>query len=158
MPGHHCSLPPPCDCQCYLRPGPYYSNLNGNLRASPVAQTVKNLPTLWETWSQSLGQEEPLEMGMATHSNILAWRIPWTEHGHTEQLMLSLLMEILNKKSDHLPTHFTTLPIKFIYWNSHPSVGRGSIPGPSWIPQSEDAQITCVKWQRTVGVCIFSPT
>ena len=69
----------PVSCQCYLRLGPYYSNLNGNLRASPVAQMVKNLPALWETWFQSLGQEDPLEKGMATHSNILVWRIPWTE-------------------------------------------------------------------------------
>jgi len=40
---------------------------------------VKNLPIMWETWVQSLGQEDPLEEGMATHSSIFAWRIPWTE-------------------------------------------------------------------------------
>ena len=40
---------------------------------------VKNLPAVWETWVQSLGSEDPLEKGMATHSSILAWRIPWTE-------------------------------------------------------------------------------
>ena len=40
---------------------------------------VKNLPAMWETWVQSLGWEDPLEEGMATHSNILAWRTPWTE-------------------------------------------------------------------------------
>ena len=39
----------------------------------------KNLPTMQETWVQSLGREDPLEKGMATHSRILAWRIPWTE-------------------------------------------------------------------------------
>ena len=44
-----------------------------------VAQTVKNLPAMWETWIQSLVQEDPLEMGLATHSSILAWRIPWIE-------------------------------------------------------------------------------
>ena len=44
-----------------------------------MAQTVKNLPTLWETWVQPLGSEEPLEKGMATHSSILARRILWTE-------------------------------------------------------------------------------
>ena len=43
-----------------------------------VAQTVKNLPAMQETWVQSLGWEDPLEEGMATHSSILAWRI-WTE-------------------------------------------------------------------------------
>ena len=43
------------------------------------AQMVKNLSTMQETWVRSLGWEDPLEKGMATHSNILAWRIPWTE-------------------------------------------------------------------------------
>ena len=42
-----------------------------------MAQLVKNLPAVQETWVQSLGQEDPLEKGMATHSSILAWRIPW---------------------------------------------------------------------------------
>ena len=46
---------------------------------SLVAQTVKNLLAMWETRVLSLGQEDPLEEGMATHSSILAWRIPWTE-------------------------------------------------------------------------------
>ena len=40
---------------------------------------VKNLPEMWETWVQSLGQEDPLEKGMATHSSILSWEIPWTK-------------------------------------------------------------------------------
>ena len=40
---------------------------------------VKNLPATWETWVQSLGQEDPLEKKMATHSSIPAWRIPWAE-------------------------------------------------------------------------------
>ena len=43
-----------------------------------MAQTVKNLPAVKETWVQSLDLEDPLEKGMATSSNILAWRIPWT--------------------------------------------------------------------------------
>ena len=48
-------------------------------RDSLVAQTVKNLPAIQEAWVQSLGQENPLEKEMATHSNILAWKISWTE-------------------------------------------------------------------------------
>ena len=48
-------------------------------RASLVAQKVKNLPAMQETWVLSLSQEEPLEKGMATLSSILAWEIPWTE-------------------------------------------------------------------------------
>ena len=44
-----------------------------------VARMIKNLPVMQETWVQSLGQEDPLEEGMATYSSILAWRISWTE-------------------------------------------------------------------------------
>ena len=44
-----------------------------------MAQTVKNMPVIQETQVQFLGQEDPLEEGMATHSSIVAWRIPWTE-------------------------------------------------------------------------------
>ena len=44
-----------------------------------MAQTVKNLPAMWETLVQSLGQEDSLEKGMAIHSNVLAWRTPWAE-------------------------------------------------------------------------------
>ena len=47
--------------------------------ASLVAQTVKNLPAMWETWVLSLSWEDPLEKETATHSSILVWRIPWTE-------------------------------------------------------------------------------
>ena len=46
--------------------------------ASLVAQLVKNPPAMWETWVQSLGWEDPLEKETATHSSVLAWRIPWT--------------------------------------------------------------------------------
>ena len=45
-------------------------------RTSLVAQTVKRLPAMWETWVRSLGQEDPLEKEMATHSSTLAWKIP----------------------------------------------------------------------------------
>ena len=44
-----------------------------------MTQTVKNLPAMWETQVQSLSQEDSLEKGVASHSSILAWRIPWTE-------------------------------------------------------------------------------
>ena len=48
---------------------------------------VKNTPAMWETWIPSLGWEDPLENGMATHSSILAWRIPWTVR-RSNQLIL----------------------------------------------------------------------
>ena len=66
-----------------------------------MAQTVRNLPAMWETWVQSLGWEDSLEKGVATHVSILAWRIPRTEEPggvqsmgsqrvrHTKQLTLS---------------------------------------------------------------------
>ena len=52
-----------------------------------MAQTVTNLPAWQETWVQSLGGEDPLEKGMATHSSILAWRIPWAEEAGGLQSM-----------------------------------------------------------------------
>ena len=65
--------------------------------ASLVAHLVKNLPAMWETWVLSLSWEDPLEKGKATHSSILAWKIPWTVYSPwglkdsemTEQLSLS---------------------------------------------------------------------
>ena len=56
-------------------------SLNGSLdnMASRVAQAIKSLPAIHETWVQSLGWEDPLEKRTATHSSILAWRIPWAE-------------------------------------------------------------------------------
>ena len=54
-----------------------------------MVQTLKDLPEMRETWVQSLGQEDPLEKGLATHSGILAWRIPWTEEPGGLQSMSS---------------------------------------------------------------------
>ena len=56
-----------------------YVTTKGKNEASLVAQTVKHLPTVRETWVRSLGWEDPLEKEMATHSSTLAWKIPWTE-------------------------------------------------------------------------------
>ena len=53
--------------------------------ASLVVQLVRNLPAMWETWVQSLGWQDPLEKGKATHSSILAWRIPWTVYSMGSQ-------------------------------------------------------------------------
>ena len=57
--------------------------------ASLVVQMIKNPPAVQETWVQSLGWEAPLKKGMATHSSILAWRIPWTEEPGGLQSMRS---------------------------------------------------------------------
>ena len=56
-------------------------------RVSPVAQTVKRLPALWETQVRFLGQEDPLEKAMAIHSSTLAWKIPWMEEPDRLQSM-----------------------------------------------------------------------
>ena len=86
---------------CWGPSGPSINIHSAFLRASPVAQRVMKLPAMREARAWSLGQEDPLEKGMATHSSILAWRIPWTEEpggycpwGHkeldvTEQLSLA---------------------------------------------------------------------
>ena len=52
--------------------------MTGWIRTSLIAQLLKNPPAMWESWVQSLGWEDPLEKGKATHLSILAWRIPWT--------------------------------------------------------------------------------
>jgi len=63
----------PCAARLFCLPKCYHH------RAPLVAQMVRNLPAMQETWVQSLSQEDPLEKEMVTHSSILAWRIPWTE-------------------------------------------------------------------------------
>ena len=66
------------------------------LWASLVAQMVKNLPAMQETWVRSLGQEDLVEQGMATHSSILAWRVPWTEEpGGLQLIIKSLLSQLI---------------------------------------------------------------
>ena len=108
-------------------------------RASLVAWTVKNLPIMQETWFQSLGQEDPLEKRMVTHSSILAWRIPWAEEhgrlyspwGHKELDM--------TKQLTH--THVTSnrgkmvLPLFSTYSTYH--LGAGALVGEFWINGSQ---------------------
>ena len=78
-----------------------------------VTQTVKNLPAMQETWVQSLGQEYPLEKGMAIHSSILAWRIPRTEETGRLQSMGSQRVRndwvtIISTHSSHISLHMST--------------------------------------------------
>ena len=68
---------------------------------------VKRLPTMWETWVRSLGREDPLEKEMATHSSILAWKIPWTEEPGGLQSMGSQKSQ--TQLSDFTSLHFTSL-------------------------------------------------
>ena len=62
--------------------------LDVEFRASLVAQRLKSLPPMRETWVRSLGQEDPLEKEMANHSSTLAWKIPWTEEPGKLQSMV----------------------------------------------------------------------
>ena len=73
---------------------------------------VENLPAMQETWVQSLGQEEPLEEEMATHSSILAWRIPWTEEPCRLQ---SMVLQSQTRLSTHTQEHSAAL-VFFFFW------------------------------------------
>ena len=66
-----------CQALCFLCI--FLFSIYSSLRDSLVAQRLKRLPAMWETWVRSLGWEDPLEKEMASHSSILAWRIPWME-------------------------------------------------------------------------------
>ena len=77
------------------------------MRASLVAQTVKNWPTMRETWVQFLCQDDPLETGMATHSIILAWKIPWTEEPGGLQSME--LQRVGHNRATNTLLHFQDL-------------------------------------------------
>ena len=80
-------------------------------QASLVAQMVKNLPMIWETWVQSLGREDTLEKGMAIYSSILAWRIPWTEeHLPYIGLVKKFIWEFKNLKKKSLANPIYTFP------------------------------------------------
>ena len=83
-------------------------------QASLVAQIVKNLPAMQETWLQSLGWEDPLEEGMANHSSILAWRIPWTEESDGLQSMGNKELD-MTEQLPHTDTHTHTHTHTHIY-------------------------------------------
>ena len=84
-----------------------------------MAQTVKNLPAKQETWVQSLGREDSLEKGVATHSSILAWGIPWTDEPQATVHGITELDTTEQLKHTHTHTHiyiyfFPTFSVKYI--------------------------------------------
>ena len=87
-----------------------------------LAQTVKNLPAMRETRVWSLGQEDPLEKGMATHSNILAWRISWTEEpGGLQFVGLQRVGHDWAARSHtHTHTHSLTDSYDYYWHHCHP--------------------------------------
>ena len=110
--------------------------------ASLVAQLVKNLPAVQETWVPSLGWEDPLEKGVATHSSILAWRIPWTvwSVGHKEL--------DTTERSSHSHTQSMSLHKKVCPRFPFPSqlnTWPGS-SGPVWMRVGmEEGRVACVR-------------
>ena len=88
-------------------------------QASLVAQLVKNPPAMWETWVRFLGWEDPLEKDMATHSSILAWRIPWTV-----AFQAPLSMGFSREE----------------YWSGWPLPSQGDLPNPGIEPSSPALQ------------------
>ena len=90
--------------------------------ASLVAQTLKNPPAMWETWVQSLGWEALLEEGMANHSSILAWRIPWTDEP-------GVLRSLGRKEADMTERLSTAQHITYLWPN--PWLWLSTSPSPS---------------------------
>ena len=107
-------------------------------RDFPVAQTVKNLPARQETWVSSLDWEVPLEKGMAIHSSILAWRIPWTEKPGGLQSMGS------QRVGHHWATSLSLFP--FMHWR------RKWQPTPVFLPEESQG------WGSLVGRCLWGRT
>ena len=108
---------------------------------------LKRLPAMWETWVRSLGQEDPLEKEMATHSSIVAWRIPWTEEPGRLQSMGSQRV-----RHDWVtsPSFFLSrFIIAFLPRNRHLLI--------SWL-QSPSAVILELKKIKSVTVSIVSPS
>ena len=91
-----------------------------------VAQMVKNLPTMWETWVWYLGWEDPLEEGMVTHASILAWRIPWTKEPDKLQSLGSQRVRHDWVTDTHTHTQATITTISF--WNICITPQRNPVP------------------------------
>ena len=99
-----------------------------------MAQTVKSLPAMWETWVQSLSQEDPLKKEMATHSSVPAWKIPWTkETGRLQSIGLqrvrhyeatSLSFPLLS--GDHKNVRSTIFSLSYLLYNYAESSGFSS--------------------------------
>ena len=99
------------------------SSSNHTFRASLVAQLVKNLPAMQETWIRSLGWEDPLEKGRATHSSILVWRIPWTKGVVKSRTWLSNFHFHHTFRTSQVVLVVKNLPVMQETWDT------GSVPG-----------------------------
>ena len=84
-----------------------------------MAQRVKNLPTMQETWVQSLGQEDHLEKEMETHSSILVWKIPWTQEPGRLQSVGSQESDMTERLNNNRPMEQSSLYFKCKYTHTH---------------------------------------
>ena len=108
-----------------------------HIRVSLVAQRVKNLPAMQETWVQSLGWEDPLENGMATHSSILAWRIPWADEPGGLQSMGS------QRVRHYWETNTFTSLSRFMFHILHLSVSHSALSNSLWPHGLYPARLLC---------------
>ena len=121
-----------------------------SLGTSLVAQMVKNLPAMQETQVQFLGQEDPLEKEMATHSSILAWRIPWTDKPGGLQSMGLQESDTTEQLNHHhlslaaAAVEFTPKPV--VVWSSLWNPMEGSTSGSPLLHRLPDFAQTCVHW------------
>ena len=105
-----------------------------------VAQLVKNPPAMWETWVRSLGWEDPLEKGKATHSIILAWRIPLSLHYCivvVQSLSRVWLLATPSTAAHQAPLSMGILQARILEWISYP-FSRGSSQPRDW------TQVSCI--------------
>ena len=128
--------------------------------ASLVAQPVKNPPAVWETWVRSLGWEDPLEKGTATHSSILAWRIPWTTVAKSRTRLRDFEKKLYNK--DGFPGGASVKEptcqckrckrYRFSLWVGQIPWRREWLPTPVFLPGESHGQrslMGCSPWSRT---------
>jgi len=115
--------------------------------ASLVAQRVEHLPAMWETWVWSLGWEDPLEKEMATHSSILAWRIPWTEEP-------GRLQPTGSQRVGHdwaTSLHFTMGPIPWPPDSKNWLIGKDPNVGKDWGQEKGMTEDEMVGWHHQLG-------
>ena len=120
-------------------------------RASLVAQRLKRLPAMQETWVQSLGREDPLEKEMAIHSSILAWRIPWTEEPGGLQSTGS--QRVGHNWATSLSLHFQYAPGD--QWRNNSRKNKGTEPKQKQDPvvdvTDDRSKVHCCKEQYCIG-------
>ena len=91
------------------------SVLENRLSSVVKAQLIKNLPVMWETWGRSLGWEDPLEKGKATHSSILTWRIQGRKESDTTEQLSRFGASLIAQLAENPPAMQET-PVQFLSW------------------------------------------